>query len=279
MTPLVTPLWVVSHLRSPGTVVLDATLPPVGVAPALDVRARYVEGHLPGAVFFDIEALSDRTTTLPHMLPAPEVFAGEMSKLGIGDEMNVVVYEQGDVFSAPRAWWMLRILGAKHVHILDGGLRGWMEAGLPVEAGEVERPTAEFHARLDRKGLKDYVQVQQMISQGSQIVDARSSGRFQGTAPEPRAGIRSGHMPGASNVPYTELIHGNRLKSIPELEAVFARAGVVLGTPSTTTCGSGVTAAVVALALELCGAHHVSLYDGSWAEYAQQADAMIEGAS
>lgn len=278
MNPLVTPSWVASRLRDSSTVLLDATLPPVGVTPAADVRASYLARHLPGAVFFDIEELSDHTTPLPHMLPSAESFAREMSRLGISDDMTIIVYEQNDVFSAPRAWWTLRSFGARDAYLLDGGLRGWIDAGLPVESGPVQRPPATFHAELTPGAVKDFTQVQQMIDENAQILDARSAGRFNGTAPEPRPGIRSGHMPGAINVPYTELLDAGRMKPAQELTALFASKNIHLHEPITTSCGSGVTAAVIALALEICDASDVSLYDGSWAEYAQSPGVVIEPA-
>ncbi len=273
-------LWLRDRLKDPGVVVLDATLPPVGVTPPVDTRARYREGHIPGAVFFDIDELSDHATSLPHMLPTEEEFSRSMSEMGMGDGMTIVVYEQVGVFSAPRAWWMLRTFGAKEVYVLDGGLPAWVEAGLPVESGEVKRESASFTARLDRDAVRDFGQVQGMIARRTQetiqILDARSAGRFVGTAPEPRAGISSGHMPGATSVPFTELAEGGRMKDPEGLREIFAGKGVRLDQPVTTTCGSGVTAAVIALGLEIAGATQVSLYDGSWAEYAQRPEAVIE---
>ena len=276
MNPLVTPAWLAARLNDPGTVILDATLPPVGVTPPPDTRARYLAQHIPGAVFFDIEEHSDHRTSLPHMLPTPETFSACMSALGIGDRMTTVVYEQEGVFSAPRAWWMLRTLGAGEVYILDGGLRAWIEAGLPTDSGPVQRAPAEFRATLHADAVRDFAQIQQALAQRAQVLDARSAGRFQGTAPEPRPGLSSGHMPGATNVPFTELVAGGRMKDAGQLCELFAAKGVRLEQPITTTCGSGVTAAVVALGLEIAGAHNVSLYDGSWAEYAQHPEASIE---
>ncbi|WP_260703306.1 3-mercaptopyruvate sulfurtransferase [Edaphobacter flagellatus] len=276
MNPLVSVSWLAARLRDPNVVVLDATLPPVGVTPVVDTRGRYVERHIPGAVFFDIDALSDHATTLPHMLQADEEFSRNMSVLGVGDGMTVVVYEQEGVFSAPRARWMLKAYGVKEVYLLDGGLKAWVDAGQPVESGEVKRPAASFHAKLDRSRLKDFAEMQKTIAERGQILDARSAGRFAGTAPEPRAGLSSGHMPGATSVPFTELVAEGRLKSSDGLKEVFAAKGVRLDQPLTTTCGSGVTAAVVALGLELAGAEKVRLYDGSWAEYAQRPEAVIE---
>jgi thiosulfate/3-mercaptopyruvate sulfurtransferase len=279
MNPLVTPSWLNSRLGDPGTVVLDATLPPVGVSPPVDTRARYVESHIPGAIFFDIDELSDHSTALPHMLPTPEAFSRSMSSLGVGDQMTIVIYEQEGVFSAPRAWWMLRTFGAQQVYILDGGLRAWIEAGLPVHSDQVQRPPATFQAKLNHDAVKDFSDVQQMIAQNAQILDARSSGRFTGAAPEPRPGISSGHMPGAISVPFTELVEDGRLKPAERLRELFSAKGVDTRQPITTTCGSGVTAAVIALGLELAGAENVSLYDGSWAEYAQRPEAVIEKSS
>jgi thiosulfate/3-mercaptopyruvate sulfurtransferase len=276
MNPLVTPSWLATRLGDPGTVILDATLPPVGVTPPVDTHARYLASHIPGAIFFDIEQLSDRSTPLPHMLPTAEAFSRDMSALGVDDRMAIVIYEQEGVFSAPRAWWMLRTFGAQEVYILDGGLRAWIEAGFPTDSGPVDRAPANFHAKLNGDALKDFPQMQHLLAERGQILDARSAGRFTGAAPEPRPGISSGHMPGATNIPFTELVEDGRLKPTEQLQELFAAKGVDMEQPITTTCGSGVTAAVIALGLEIAGAHRVSLYDGSWAEYAQHPEAKIE---
>jgi thiosulfate/3-mercaptopyruvate sulfurtransferase len=268
--------WLAGRLDDPGVVILDATLPPVGVTPPVDTRARYFAEHIPGAVFFDIEELSDRSNPLPHMLPTPDAFSRSLSALGIGDSMAIILYEQEGVFSAPRAWWTLKTFGAQNVYLLDGGLRAWIEAGLPTQSGNVQRAPAVFHASLDQNAVKDFSQMQQMIAAQGQILDARSAGRFDGTLPEPRPGISSGHMPGATSIPFTELVEEGRLKPVEELRHLFAAKGVDLQQPITTTCGSGVTAAVLALGLEAAGAKHVSLYDGSWAEYAAHPEAVIE---
>jgi len=280
MNPLVTPVWLAQRLNDQNVVVLDATLPPVGVTPSVDTRSRYLATHIPGAIFFDIDELSDHSTPLPHMLPSPKVFSQAMSALGIGDQMTLVVYEQAGLFSAPRAWWMLRTFGAQNVHVLDGGLSAWTAAGMPVESGPVKREPATFRVDFNSDAVKDFAQIQRMIHghaqvQG-QILDARSAGRFSGTSPEPRPGISSGHMPGAINTPFTELAEDGRLKSAERLREYFADKGVNLEQPITTTCGSGVTAAVIALGLEVAGAKGVSLYDGSWAEYAQNPEAVID---
>ncbi len=275
MDPLVSAEWLLPRLADADTVTLDATLPPVGVSPAPDVYARYLAGHLPGAVFFDVEALSDHATPLPHMLPRAEVFAEQISALGVGSGMTLVVYEQEGVFSAPRAWWMLRTFGVERVYVLDGGLRAWIDAGLPTQAGPVQRPHASFQANYQPAAVASYTQVQEWLAADGQVLDARPRTRFLGSAPEPRPGICSGHMPGAINVPLAEIVEAGRFKSASALRELFAAKGVDLRRPAITTCGSGITAAALALGLALCGAGAVRLYDGSWAEYAQQPASAI----
>jgi thiosulfate/3-mercaptopyruvate sulfurtransferase len=280
MNPLVTPTWLDARLRNPDTIILDATLPPVGVTPTIDTHTRYLASHIPGAIFFDIEDISDHTTPLPHMLPTAEAFSRSMSSLGISDNATIIVYEQESVFSAPRAWWTLRTFGAQHVFLLDGGLRAWTEAGLPIESGPVQHAPGTFHAKLNPEAVKDLYQLKEKIASHQQIpqqiLDARSAARFNGTAPEPRLGLSAGHMPGATSVPFTELVEDGRLKPADKLHKLFAAKNIDLQQPITTTCGSGVTAAVIALSLAIVGAPNVSLYDGSWAEYAQQPDSIIE---
>lgn len=276
MDSLVTTSWLAARLDDPGVVILDATLPPVGVTPPVDTRARYVAKHIPGAIFFDIEALSDRPNPLPHMLPRPDVFSRNASALGIGNQMDIIIYEQEGVFSGPRAWWTLRTFGAQNVYLLDGGLGAWVEAGLPTHSGEVQHAPAVFHARLDQRAVRDFSQMEQIIATHGQILDARSAGRFAGALPEPRPGLSSGHMPGATSIPYTELVEEGHLKPAEELRRIFIAKGVDLQQSITTTCGSGVTAAVLALGLEAAGAKQVSLYDGSWSEYASRPEAVIE---
>ena len=276
MNPLVEPAWLAARLQDPNTVVLDATLPPVGVTPPVDTHARYLAQHIPGALFFDINEHSDHTTSLPHTLPTADAFSRSMSVLGISETATIVIYEQHGVFSAPRAWWMFRTFGAQDVHLLKGDLKAWIGAGLPTGSGEVRRSPATFHANLNRAAVKNFSEIQQLIAGRAQILDARSSARFTGSAPEPRAGIPSGHMPGATSLPFTELVEDGRLKSPETLRSLFAEKKVDLQQPITTTCGSGVTAAVVTLALDIAGAKDVTLYDGSWADYAQQPNAVIE---
>lgn len=276
MNPLVSVEWLADRLQDEGVVVLDATLPPVGVKPPVDTRTRYVERHIPGSVFFDIDELSDHSTRLPHMLPTAESLAESMAELGVSDEATIVVCEQEGVFSAPRAWWMLRVFGARDVRVLDGGLPAWIEAGLPVESGPVRRAKAAFKAKLDADLIVDFKQILHLIQNKGQILDARSAGRFSGQAPEPRPGLSSGHMPEATNLPFTELADNGRLKPAAALREIFSSRGIDIEQPVTTTCGSGVTAAVLALGLEIAGAKAVRLYDGSWSEYAQKPNAVIE---
>jgi thiosulfate/3-mercaptopyruvate sulfurtransferase len=276
MNPLVGPEWLADRLSDSNVIVVDATMPPVGVVPPVDTRARYLAHHIPGAVFFDIDELSDHSTDLPHTLPSAEMFGKQMAELGISDNATIVVYEQDGVYSAPRAWWMLRSFGAKDIHLLDGGLRGWLESGFPAESGEVRRAVGSFKAKLDPEAVKTLADVRQMLGGRGQIADARSAGRFAGTLPEPRPGLSSGHMPGSFSVPFTELAEDGRLRSAEALRVIFESKGIDIERPVTTSCGSGVTAAVVLVGLEVAGAKRVSLYDGSWAEYARQPDAVIE---
>lgn len=276
MSILVEPAWLAEHLNDPDLVILDATLPPVGVTPPVDTRKRYEETHVPGAVFFDINDISDHNTSLPHMLPSPEEFEQKMATLGISDQSTIVVYEQTGVYSAPRAWWMLKTMGAKDLHLLNSDLAAWKSAGYPTESGPGCRSASTFHAHYNPAAVTSYDQLRQKLAAHAQIVDARSTGRFTGTAPEPRPGLSSGHMPGAVNVPFTDLASEGKLKSPEEIRTEFARRGIDFNQPITTTCGSGVTAAVLALGLELAGAKTVSLYDGSWAEYASRAESEIE---
>jgi thiosulfate/3-mercaptopyruvate sulfurtransferase len=276
MNYLVPVSWLAEHLSDEEVVVLDATLAPPGSTLSITPRSQFEAKHIPGAVYFDIDELSDHSTTLPHMLPPAEIFSSKMSALGVGSEKTIVIYEQEGVFSGPRAWWMLRTFGAQKVYLLDGGLAAWLESALPTEAGHVTRRPVSFHATLSREVVKDYAQLQRLLSDHAQVVDARSAGRFAGSAPEPRPGISSGHMPGAINIPFADLLEQGRYKSPEELRKVFAQKSIDIHQPVTTTCGSGVTAAVVGLGMLIAGAESFSLYDGSWAEYAAQPDAVIE---
>lgn len=277
---LVSAQWLAGHLDDADVVVVDARLPPVGTNPKPDPRALYLAEHIPGAVFFDIDAISDQATDLPHMLPDAETFARMMGRLGIDEKKRIVVYDGDSLFSAPRVWWTFRTFGVADVRILDGGLKAWKAEGHSTEAGESPRPLAVFMPSFDGGAVRNFDQTLEALNRRSaQVLDARSAERFNGLAPEPRPGLRGGHMPGSINVPFTELIENGRLKATTALRDVFADKGVDLSHPIITSCGSGVTAAVLALGLEMIGATSVSIYDGSWSEWGGRQDAPIEGAA
>ena len=266
-SPFVIPDWLAARLDAPDIVVLDASwyLPAQG----RDAAAEYQAAHIPGAIRFDIDAVSDEASPLPHMLPRPEVFASRMRSLGIGDGMQIVVYDGLGLFSAPRVWWMLRTFGVRDVAILEGGFPAWVAADHPTEDGDGRpRDRRHFTARLDHGAVADAGDIARALETGSaQVVDARSGPRFRGEEAEPRPGVRPGHMPGALNLHYAALQSGGRLKDEASLRVAFAEAGLDLDRPVVTTCGSGVTAAVISLALETLGRPARSLYDGSWSDW------------
>ncbi|WEF08159.1 3-mercaptopyruvate sulfurtransferase [Klebsiella michiganensis] len=270
--------WLAEHIDDPEIQIIDARMAPPGQEER-DLNAEYQAGHIPGAVFFDIEALSVHTSPLPHMMPRAEAFAVAMRELGVSSDKHLVVYDEGNLFSAPRAWWMLRTFGVEKVSIVAGGLEGWRRDGLPLEQGLPELPEGDFDGRVDPLAIKRLTDVLLVSHEGSaQIVDARPAGRFNGQVAEPRPGLRSGHIPGALNVPWTELVINGELKTTDELNEIFARQGVDFERPIIASCGSGVTAAVVVLALTTLGVNGVSLYDGSWSEWGARTDLPIEPA-
>jgi thiosulfate/3-mercaptopyruvate sulfurtransferase len=261
---LVSTEWLEAELGAPDLRVLDATvfLPGSGRG----ARAEYEAAHIPGAAFFDIEEISDRDNPLPHMLPPAHKFASRMQTLGVGDGNRIIVYDNSPLHSAARAWWMLRIFGAHRVALLDGGLEKWNSEGRPVEAGTQGRRHGHFTAWLDDKAVVDKAQVLGLA--GEEIVDARPAVRFAGEAADPRSGVASGHIPGSRNAPQSDFFRAdNSWKQGEELRAVFDAAGVDRARPMVTTCGSGVTAAVILFGAHLLGKNDVRLYDGSWSEW------------
>lgn len=259
--------WLAERLDAPDLVVVDGSwyLP----AHKRDAKAEYAERRIPGAVYFDIDAVSDRSVNLPHMLPRPDDFAAAVGALGIGDGQRIVVYDGLGLFSAPRVRWTFKVFGARDVVILDGGFPKWEAEGRPVEHGAPRaRAARSFTARLDHAAVADANDVQKALaSSGVQIVDARPAARFRGEEAEPRPGVRSGHMPGALNVPVPEVVADGSLKSPEDIAKAFAGAGVDLERPVITSCGSGVTAAILSTALETIGRPARALYDGSWSEW------------
>ena len=270
----VTTEWLAAHLEEPGLGLIDASwhLPPTGRNGAVEFRA----GHIPGAVFFDIDAIADTSSDLPHMLPDPVVFSSAMRKLGLGDGMHMVVYDAHGLFAAARVWWTLRAFGVSEVKILEGGLPKWIAEGRPLEEGASERQPRHFTARFDHSFVASLADVREALgSRAAQVVDARPAERFRGETPEPRPGLRSGHMPGALNVPFVDILDHGKLKSAEALAATLADHGVDLAKPVITTCGSGVSAAILALAVEEAGGKIAGLYDGSWAEWGGRDDCAV----
>jgi thiosulfate/3-mercaptopyruvate sulfurtransferase len=276
MDPLVTTDWLAKHLADPDLRVVDGTwhMPQTG----RNARAEFEAAHIPGAVFFDIDAIADRTTSLPHMLPTAEDFGAAVGALGIGNSHRVVVYDVRGVVSAARVWWTFRTFGHEAVSVLDGGLRKWQTEGRPVEHGGSAPARRAFTARLHPELVRDLEAMRANLAGGTtQVLDARSAGRFAGTEPEPRAGLRGGHIPGSLNLPYETLYRADgTLKPPDELRAALTAAGVDLDRPVVTSCGSGVTASVLALALYLVGRRDVAVYDGSWSEWGARADTPVE---
>lgn len=273
-SPFVSTEWLAQKLGEKDLVVLDASyyLPTQN----RDAAAEYRAAHIPGALRFDINAVADQTTTLPHMLPTAEDFAAAVGAMGIAETDTIVVYDGLGLFSAPRVWWTFRLFGAANVFVLEGGFPRWIAEGRPVESGTPVRAPKTFRLTPPADIVADVARVQKTIAEGAaQVVDARAAERFSGAAPEPRAGLPSGHIPGSFNVPHAALVENGALKSAEALRAAFAAGGVDLDKPVLTTCGSGVSAAVLWIALHTLGRDPVALYDGSWTEWAGRGDLPI----
>lgn len=273
---LVSTEWLAAHLNAPDVRIVDGSffLP----AQKRDPKAEYVQKHIPGAVFFDIDEIADTDSPLPHMLPSPEKFSARVRKLGLGDGNRIVVYDTSPMTGACRVWWMFRAMGHKDVAVLDGGLPKWEAEGRPVTDDPTAPRDRHFTARLDNTLVRSIDDVRGLLdSKREQVVDARAAGRFRGETPEPRAGLRSGHMPGAFNLPYTDLLDSKTGTMLPaeQIKARIAAAGIDPARKVTASCGSGVTACVIGLALYLTGAPEAAIYDGSWTEWGGRADTPI----
>jgi thiosulfate/3-mercaptopyruvate sulfurtransferase len=274
--PMITIDALAARLGAPDLRVLDASWFLPGAE--RDPKSEYFQRRIPGAIFFDLEEIADVTSPLPHMAPPPEKFASRMRKMGIGDGATIVVYDSVGVFSAARVWWTFRLMGCEDVFVLDGGLPAWIAAGHETEDGPpMPRQERHFTTRMRSDLVRSMPDVRRAIESGAaSILDARPPARFAGTDPEPRPGLKAGHMPGARNVPVAAIVGPDgKLKSEDDLRAVFADAGIEGRKPIITTCGSGVTAAILALALARIGRWDVGLYDGSWAEWGAAEDAPI----
>ena len=275
MDPLVSTEWLASELGRNDLRIVDASL--FLADHGRNARSEFEAGHIPGAVFMDLDEIVDTSSGLPHMLPAAEKFASRMQALGLGDGSRIVVYDNSPLKSSARAWFMLKVFGAHEVAILDGGFAKWQSEGRAVESGKPVVRHRHFTAWQDSGLVRTLDQmVENVKTKAEQVLDARPAGRFAGTDPEPRAGLRGGHMPGARNLPHGELFNADGTwKRGDELRAAFTQAGIDLDRPVATTCGSGVTAAVLAFGMHLLGKKDVALYDGSWAEWGAQANTPV----
>jgi thiosulfate/3-mercaptopyruvate sulfurtransferase len=266
--PLISTEWLAAHLNDGNVKIVDASYKMPGITPL--AKDDYLKAHIPGAVFFDVDAVSDHANPLPHMFPDAEQFGRDAGALGIGNADVVVIYDSGGWIAGPRAWWMFLSYGHRQVRILDGGLKKWRAGGRAVDAGAVTPKPVTFKAAFDARRVRSMQQmVANVASKAEQVIDARASDRFEGRVAEPRPGLRSGHIPGSRNVPYNKLFDPatGAMKPLDDLRAAFSGAGVKLDAPIATSCGSGVSAAVLTLALYRLGVENPALYDGSWSEW------------
>lgn len=269
--PLVSTEWLADNLNSPRVKVLDASFKLPGVTPL--PKDDFLAAHIPGAAFFDVDAVADHSTSLPHMFPSADQFGRDVGALGISNNDTVVIYDAGGWVAGPRAWWMFLSFGHANVRVLDGGLKKWQAEGRAVASGEAAPKPATFKATFDPKRVRSMQQlIGNLESRAEQVIDARPTPRFEGTVAEPRPGLRSGHIPGARSVPYAGLFDATTgaMKPLDDLRAAFASAGVDLAKPIVTSCGSGVSAGVLTLALYRLGVADTALYDGSWSEWGEQ---------
>jgi thiosulfate/3-mercaptopyruvate sulfurtransferase len=272
---LVSTDWLGQHLTDPNVIVLDGSY--YLANHKRDAGAEFLAGHIPGAQRFDIDAISDKSNPLPHMLPAPEQFAAQVGALGVGDGMTVVLYDGIGLYGAARVWWTFRAFGSENVRVLDGGMPKWKAENRPLETGPPKpRAPRTFTPKFNRNMVASIDDVQRvLLDKTAQVVDARAADRFRGEAPEPRAGLRGGHMPGSFNVPFGEVLKDGRLKSHDDIAAAFKGAGVDLDNPVVTSCGSGVTASILTFAIEALGKQPGRVYDGSWSEWGARPDTPI----